>query len=85
MNIYEIVLKRKEELFEKHNLDIRIKKSKIYDFKNSKKDNPCYKTIYNTKIYKDNYHYEIDAEIVQTELEAINIAIIYCEQNLIKV
>ena len=41
MNIYEAVLKRKEELFEKHNLDIRIKKSKIYDFKNSKKDNPC--------------------------------------------
>ena len=84
MNIYEAVLKRKEELFEKHNLDIRIKKSKIYDFKNSKKDNPRYKTIYSTKIYKDNYHYQIDTDFI-TELDVLKFAIAYCEENLIKV
>lgn len=84
---YETVYKIKEELFEKYNIDIIIKKCKMFDFYNSKPNDQRYKTYYNVEILDDKKQIKLPLNTCyefNKEIECVIYSIKYSIDNLIK-
>ena len=84
---YETVYKIKEELFEKYNIDIIIKKCKMFDFHNSKPGNQIYKTNYNVEILDNKKQIKLPLNACyefNKEIECVIYLINYSIDNLIK-
>ncbi len=84
---YETVYKIKEELFEKYNIDIIIKKCKMFDFHNSKPNNQIYKTHYNVEILDNKKQIKLPLNACyefNKEIECVIYSINYSIDNLIK-
>lgn len=87
-NYFESIFYIKEMLFDKHNYDIRIKKSKMFDFYGSSKDNIVYKTYYSIDIVFDKKIIKINENKISnanSEIEAtiLGIKIVTEKLNLI--